>query len=497
MNKGAYFVNAQTSHAPNVTGVGHAAMLTGALPYAHGIIANYWYDSALHDKLVCTYDPNHAIIGSTSGDRTGRSPRNLLVTTVGDELKNAMGSKPIVATVSLKDRAAILMGGHRANIAIWYDSKAKQWVTSSYYLNEKTLPQWLVKWSQFDYAAKKVPETWTKLLPEAAYQLSTPLPPDAIPKKILEYRGLGKGFPYSLRNGPDIFLTSPWGNAYVLDTALEMIKNMHLGADEYPDLLGISLSSFDMLGHNFGPLSAEMQDTTVRLDRMLASFLESAGQLVPGGMKNVTLVLTADHGIPVPPLIAEKLKLPGGGYWPEEWQDKANAELRSRLKLGSSENPVIHFGENNVTLDHALLKKNDKDPVEAARILATWLRTAPFVIAAHAKVDLLEGRVPPTQASKKLAVSVHPLRSGDVVYATRFSFAEMPNQQLAGVDHESPGVQDASIPLIFVGSAFKAQRSYEMVSLNDLAPTLSALLGIIPPSGSEGKVLTSALKATP
>jgi hypothetical protein len=503
MDKGAYFPYAQTGHTPNVTAVGHAAMLTGALPHLHGIVGNYWIDRDTNKDLYCVEDPKEKIVGKP-GDETkaGKSPRQLLVTTVGDELKNAMGGKPLVATVAIKDRAAIIMGGHRADLAIWYGEKIKyydrganpaQWATSTYYVPEgKMLPAWLVKWNAYDYLSNQVPKMWTKLLPEKAYELSSETPPESVGSG----RGLGPSFPHAIANA-GAFTTSPWGSAYTLDTAIEVVKGMKLGSHDVPDMLGVSLSSFDALGHSFGPMSAEMQDATVRLDRSLAEFFGQLAHLVPGGLANVVFVLTADHGVQVNPAIAEKLRLPGGIYDGDTLAVTINAALKEKFGFDSEEKPVLKIEDQQVFFDHALIKKRKKDEGEVTRVAAAALREQNFIAFAFSKQELLSGAGAATKIAHKLAASVHSTRSGDVLFVPRPGYLQLEEHSTKGTGHEIALVHDASVPLIFAGAPFKAGRYADEASLIDLAPTLSAALGIIAPSGSEGKVLAHALRATP
>lgn len=490
LDRGAYFLNAQMAHAPNVTAVGHAAMLTGAMPYLHGIVANYWYDHVQGERTYCVEDSNVETLGTKFGSHSGRSPHSLLVTTVGDELKNAMGGRPRVVSVAYKDRAAILMGGRRADLAIWYDESSHQWTTSTYYLPQKQLPAWLSEWNKYDYMSQNSPKDWAKLLSDNDYKNSIELPANALGNA----RGLGKTFPHPIGKNLDAFLTSPWGNAYILDTALKAASHFKLGTNkDVPDLLAVSLSTFDALGHNYGPLSVEMQDTTLRVDRMLASFFDTLSKSVPGGLSNVLIVLTADHGVQPNPVLAETLKLPGGVYEFSEIINKGNAFLRDKFGFKNEDKPLVNVFEDNIYLDHALIEKRGKDLTDVARKTATWIRSERFVAEAFARDDLIQGHIPPTDIARKLANSTHPVRSGDVVYSARPGYLAMDSHGYGGTEHESATVLDAKIPLVFAGLGIKAGRYFDAVYLNDLAPTLSAILGISPPSGSEGRVLTQVL----
>lgn len=493
MTKGAYFVNAQTSHVPNVTAVGHATMLTGALPYLHGIVANSWYDRALKTEAYCVHDAESRLIGAKPGAQ-GRSPRNLLVTTVGDELKNAMGGLPRVVSIALKDRAAILMGGRRANLALWFDEAARSWVSSAYYINDGKLPEWVTRLNDEipSYIEKKTPSKWTLLLPADAYRLSSELAADSVG----DGRGLGPKFPHPIEGKLDRFLTSPWANAFALDTAARAVHSLKLGALEQPDLLAISLSAFDAIGHNYGPISAEMQDTFVRLDRQISDFLGKLAQNIPGGLKNVVIAVTADHGVQPNPAWAEKVGLPGRHFSTSEVREKANARLRALFGFSDKENPLAYVYEGNAWLDRDLINERGKSVAEVAHALAAWLREESYVAAAHSSLDAIEGRVPPTTIAKRIASSVFPNRSGDVIYTSRPGNLFMDSHGHGGTDHESATAQDASIPLLLAGAPFRAGRYYDSVSLLDLAPTLSAVLGVIYPSGSEGHVLTKAIAAS-
>lgn len=491
MSNGAYFQTALMPHALNVTGLGHAVMLTGSYPYLHGITSHRWFEYAEKKKTYCVLDKNVTPVGSVNAPKAddGRSPKNLLVSTVGDEMKNAWGGRSLVAGVSLKDRSAILMAGHRADLAIWFDEASRGFVTSTYYAKGGKLPTWLERWNKTDYIAKKVPETWTKLLPEKEYWLSTPMPPETVAWS----KEVTKSFPHPIKNDAKAFVLSPWGNDLVFDTSLELARSMKFGADEVPDLLALSLSSFDAIGHNFGFMSEEMQDSIVRVDRALANFLNALARQVPGGLKNVAIILTGDHGITVNHSMAERLRLPGGAYWAGPITEQANAYLREKFSLSSGDNVIVHFEETNIAFDHDLLKRKNKDVAEVARALASWLRPLPFIAAAYAKADLLEGRVPPTPYAKRLAISTHPTRSADVVFAARPGFAHLPDKTNIGVDHETPSVQESSVPLIFAGPWFKSGRFADEPSMADLAPTLSKVLGLVAPSGSQGQVISKII----
>lgn len=476
--RGAFFPNTQTGHHLNVTGVGHTAMLTGALPHLHGIVANYWFDAESKKIIYCT---------------EGASPRNLLVSTVGDELKNAHGGKPLVVSVALKDRAAILMGGHRADLALWFNDKTGQWVTSSHYVGNGPVPRWVADWNNQKYWQTRTPKTWNTLLPAAKYWQSHVLPESV----VSDGHGLGKRFPHAIDGKLAPFLVSPFSNSFVLETALIAVGSMKLGANSHgvADLLAVSLSGFDALGHHYGPLSIEMQDAAIRLDRMLADFLARLSTQVPGGLKNVVIALTGDHGVQINPAFAPQIKLPGGTYPDEKLTADMNNLLRKKMDFSDDEKPVAFAREDHIWLDRALLRSKKKDRLEAARHLVSWLREQPYIAGAYTKEDLLAGRVPSTLIAQRMSVSAHATRSGDVLITGRPGYLPMSADYYGGTEHESAVTHDASIPLVLFGSPFKPGIYYNDARLIDLAPTLSSVLGIIAPSGSEGRALSYSLKA--
>jgi predicted AlkP superfamily pyrophosphatase or phosphodiesterase len=288
--RGATFTEAAYQHAVTLTCPGHAVVLSGTYANVNGIISNQWYDPASGRQEYCAADTAVTLVG-TSGE--GRSPRNLIGSTVGDELKRATGGRGRVITLAGKDRSAIMLGGHQADAAYWFADSLV--VTSTHYM--KALPDWV---SRFDaprrvksYAGK----SWGRMLPRAAY--SSTGPDDVAAEENIG--GMGRIFPHPLapdssRRFFDAFETSPFQDEVLFQFARAAVINERMGQDNDPDLLGISLSANDLVGHAFGPNSQEVMDVTVRTDRLLQAFFNFLNQRI--GLRNVLIVLTVSLRCP-------------------------------------------------------------------------------------------------------------------------------------------------------------------------------------------------------
>lgn len=490
MERGAWYSDAHHDHFPLFTGPGHAVLVTGAQPAASGIVGNEWADRVTGERTYCVRDDASPIVG---GSGMGISPRSLHVSTVGDELKIATGGRAKVWSLAFKDRAAVLMGGHLANGAVWLDAKEGKWVSSRWYFKDGGLPAW---------AESSHPKTaWT----ESVWK--TDVPADALSRVWLpknEYLrdafALGPAFPHALAGGPKsdkpadywkAFTATPLGNKFVLDVALDLLETESLGKDDVPDLLAINLSSNDYLGHAFGPDSPEVLAMTVETDRCLADFMESAVRLVPGGWSSVTFVVTADHGVaPIP----EALKDAGfdAGRYDENAVEKAiAAALGDRVKADPQAGAAswsVRLVEQNVWLNHARLTGSAD---EASEIAAGVLRATPGIAAAFTRDDILHGRLPPTDLAARVAKGFNARVSGDVVFVMDPYW--LPVEAKYATSHGSPYAYDTSVPILFAGFGVRAPGRYRgRVSTLDIAATLADELGVLQPSGCEGRCLPHA-----
>ena len=494
MQNGAWFPNCHHAHAFTYTAPGHAVQLTGAYPCTSGVIENQWFDRASGASRYCVSDPTVEVIGLPS--EKPMSPRVLLVDTVGDCLRLATNGKAKVVGVAIKDRAAILMSGHRANAAYWLEKN--QWVTSSYYRND--LPGYLRVLNQGNAIDQYRGKTWELALPKERYHNQGEDDNEFENPPV----GFSAAFPHALaKKGeltPEKFgeqvLFSPFGNEYTLLAAREIIDNEKLGADDIPDLLAINFSSNDYIGHAFGPMSFEVEDMTYRTDRQLALFTKYLDEKV--GVGRWTLAITSDHGVaPIPELIAKQpqsgmqiltaKRNPLGEL--KIVRERLDAMIRKELQLGAataedSEKVILDLDSNQVYLNHEHSKMRGELLVAAQRIVRDWLLSQPYVAGAATREELLGGGN--ARLMQQLRLSFHPGRSGDVLFVyTPYSIpgSTAVNAKSKGTTHGSPWHYDTNVPLLLLGNGIAPGRYERRVSPAQLAPTVSRLLGINSPGG--------------
>jgi predicted AlkP superfamily pyrophosphatase or phosphodiesterase len=469
---GANFINCRYDYAVAFTCPGHASLFTGAYANAHGIIGNEWFDASRGREVYCVEDSDTTQVGGSSGP--GYSPRNLIGSTIGDELRAASGFRSKVIAISLKDRSAVVPGGHTANAAYWYDVESGQFVTSTYYMRQ--LPAWVGQFNAAQPGKAYCGKAW-QALPETPHAGG----------KILNKLDLDSTQPCPNRNFLARLRNTPFMNKLELDFAREAIKNEGLGQGQQTDLLAISLSVNDSIGHAFGPYSDEVADTTLRTDRDLADFLRDLNTSV--GLDNVWIALSADHGAaPTPKYIKEHRLGPGNAVL-----SVVKEAVEQALSRSFGSDPWVEdISSFNITLNRSTLKKHrvEKSEVEAAAAEAA--ASVPDVSAAFTRTQLLGGGLPLSPFGRKAANSFNSQRSGDV-FLILDPYA-VPLVQETGSAHGSPWSYDTQVPLVLWGSAFKPGVYATPCEPIDLAPTLAAALGLPQPSGAEGKPLTSALK---
>lgn len=496
MERGAYHTDAHHDHFPLYTAVGHSVHLTGAPPYKSGIVGNDWFDRGLDHDRYCVEDAESPLVPAST--KPGVSPATLRVTTVGDELKMATGGKAKVWGLAIKDRAAVLMAGHLADGVLWFDDQTGGWVSSRFYRKDGTLPGWVTDWN----AQKKIDAFFGK-----RWQLSVPA--DALKRlwapanrNVNNPSGLGKTFGAEghlidgglKAPGPAFykaFATTPYGNDYVLQMARELIRREELGKDSIPDILAINLTSNDYIGHAYGPDSAEVMDVTVQTDRQLSEFFRFLAKTIPGGLANVTIVVTADHG--VSPIAAETKEagLASGTYTEKAQEAVVEAALVAELGPGKWTKTLV---EDNYYLDLDALKAKNVPVARAEEIAAAAFRAQPGIYAAYTRDQILGGRMLDNDIAQRISRSFHPKVSGDVVIVPEPYWMPGYSSPPTGTTHGSPYAYDTSVPMLFAGFGIKPGRYTQRVSTLDTAPTLSDILGILQPSGCEGKILSHARK---
>lgn len=489
LQKGANFTEAHYRHSVTQTCAGHAVILTGSYADRNGIIANTWYDTASHKPQYCAADSAAKLIGVGS---EGRSPRNLLVSTVGDELRTATNARSRVITVAGKDRSAIMLGGHQADAAYWTDDTLL--VSSTYYMKE--LPLWVRRFNASGHVTEYRGATWNRILPAAAYAM---MGADDVPAEE-DPGGIGKTFPHLLGTGTgradflNGFQTSPFENEVIVDFAIEAITQEGLGQDPDPDLLGIGLSANDLVGHSYGPDSHEVMDMTIRTDRLLSRFFTFLEQRI--GLDRVAIVLTSDHGVaPLPELARGNSRAWGGRIDPAIIGAAAERALRARYGIprrpGFVDQPswIMYQTWPWLYLNLEGLRDKRIRIDQAERVAQRAVQRVPGVARALTATELLRERA--IQSHTRAELSFYPGRSGNIYY--ELSPYLLPEPKPEGTTHGSPWDYDTHVPLLWLESGIRPGAYNGNVSVADIAPTLSSLLGIRAPSGSQGRVLKEML----
>lgn len=508
---GVYYADAHYRHATTFTACGHATLFTGGNPPEHGIAANNWIDPETAERVYCVEDDRHVIIGNEPKDHLGTSPRNLTSSTLGDELVIATAGRSRVFSVSIKDRGAILPGGHLGK-AFWYSADIGGFVTSTYYYDE--YPWWVRAWNESRLIEEYRDTEWKLLRDRSEYVFG-----DQDDRSCESgYGSLGRVFPHPMRDDTTASLYktliyTPFGDELTLDFAINLLKEEKLGQQEATDLLAVSFSVTDYIGHAFGPNSLEYEDNLLRLDRAIARLLAAVDKTV--GRDNVVTVLTADHGIDGAP---EHLYTLVGGDDADECHrltaledgrkvldldegscgaccelagrigaEQLLSEARSVLEeMGAGSDAVSGFWNPGVFLSSAALRRDGVDLAEAERRIASRLQQLPGVSLSMARSDLLAGRIPAGPMAERVARSVHGRRSANVFIVQEPSWHLYHDATRYAAMHGSPYSYDTYVPIIVAGPGVEARAVHRRVAPSDIAPTLALMLGIEAPTGCVG-----------
>jgi predicted AlkP superfamily pyrophosphatase or phosphodiesterase len=473
MERGAWYPDCRYAHYRTVTGVGHSILSTGAQPAVSGIVGNDWFDRATAKSVYCVDDPAVKLVGPPADTKLkAMSPVNQLVTTLGDELELATGGRSRTISVSLKDRAAILLAGHAADEVYWFDDASKRWITSTFYAKDGKLPAWIDVWN-----AKRLPTSatgvWKPSVPAEAMQRATIKPTD---KREFEYKLT-----------PANWATSPEGNRYTLSTAEEAVRANELGRDAIPDLLTINLAGNDYVGHKWGPDSPEALDISVQTDRRLSEFFATLAKTVPGGLSRVTVALTADHGVCAVPEVLTQEGVPGGRVVAAGLRTLAEKTLDDMF---GADDWVNSIANGEIYFSAATLAKHPditREALESAVCRA--VRQFSHVYAAYGRSEVLAGQLPSTPLGKRLANNYHPLRSGDVLLILDPLWLPGALPIGTGSTHGSPWTYDTHVPLLTAGFGIEPGVYAAAVEPAMLAPTLSHVLKIARPSGADEPLL--------
>lgn len=491
IDQGAWYGNNNYSHATTYTGVGHATLLSCAHPYRHGVIGNDWLDKTTKQRVYSTEDPQHTYLGEETPKHSGTSPRNIKVTTVGDELIYANGKSKVI-TISGKDRSAIGLAG-QTGTAYMHSPATGRFITSTYYMSD--YPEWWKKFYADQPQDKYFGKIWTPLLPDAAYARSTS---DDRPWST-NYKGLGTKFPHPISGGADkpsksyydAILWTPYGDNLTLDFVKATIEGEKLGKNpaNVPDILAISWTSHDYVHHLFGPESKQAQDHTLRLDRIFAEFFDYLDKWV--GLDNVLITLSADHGFMNIPEYSSQKRLDAGRIDPEKMIADVNAHLSKQFGEGKY---VTTWWNPTLYVDYELVESKKLSRVDVENAAAAFLRGFPGVESAYTRTQLETGQLPNTKLSRQVSVAWHQQLSGDIVVINKPNWYLFAKPLAYASTHGSPWPYDTNVPLMMLGKKWVKPGMYGDSEVVDLGRTLAQILNVRPPNGCEGRVLIEALR---
>ena len=476
LDNGAVFEDAHHNHANTVTGAGHATLVSGCNPRRSGIISNQWYDRSTGAQVYCV-----------QGEQYRRSPSNLLVSTIGDWLKDMDPASKVFAAGG-KDRGAVLTGGHQADGALWYD--AGNWVTTGYY----TEPPWLDGFNDRKWLDQFFGEMWEPL----------PVPDEALEEMQIVTLDEGiyqRSFPYAFGSKSltpnsgfyDGILSSPFSDAYLTELAKTIVVEEDLGGDEHPDFLGLAYHALDYVGHDFGPHSREVLDTILQLDQTLADLFQFVDQRV--GLDNVVISLSADHGVvPIPAY----RQLVGTAGERSDMDDVACFQTVGRaLTERYGDDEWLRAG---LYLNDDAIAAAGIDRLELEREVAALIGACDAVEHVWTRSELLatEPRTAteqPTEGEEYYRQlffnSYYAERSPDfeVQYAPYYL-----NQMSAGTSHGTPYAYDTWVPFIVVAPGVGARQIGDRAHTTDVAPTLAGLMGIDMPMDLDGRDRSASLR---
>lgn len=486
MREGFNCENTMLNYIPAVTAIGHTSIYTGSVPAIHGIAGNDFHIDG--KQTYCTDDAAVATVGSNS-DAGKMSPHNLKVTTIGDELHLATNYRSKIISVSLKDRASILPGGHTADGAYWFDAETGNFITSTYY--RKDLPGWLKQFNDRQLAKHYLSQDWETLYPTESYKNSTadnnsyenPFPGADTPtmpvatSKLMDSEGLGL-----IRN-------TPYGNTLTIDLALAAIDGERLGNRGETDMLAVSLSSTDYIGHQFGTYAIETEDAYLRLDRDIARLLAALDQKI--GKGEYLLFLTADHAAAHNFKFLTDKGIPAGGWDIEKTKAALNSHLKAEFKTDC--NLVSGLLNYQIFLDNEKIDSLgiSKENVVAAAI--DYIKRGEGVYCAVEQENAGTATLP-SPIKDRIVNGYYPGRSGEIQIIMQPGWYGLESEATGGTDHGVWHPYDTHVPLIFFGSGINPGATFTPVEITDIAATVCALLHIQMPDGCLGKPVTELTK---
>lgn len=481
LNEGFSCENTFINYIPSYTAVGHTTVFTGSVPAIHGIAGNGWIDQATGKGVYCTDDSTVQGVGSSS--KAGKmSPRNLLATTITDELRMATNFQSKVIGVSLKDRASILPAGHNPTGAFWFDDAQGDFITSTWYMNE--LPKWVKDFNAKDEPSRLTATPWTTLYPINTYKQST--------ADDVKWEGKFKGetaptFPHNLselyKTDKDVIRSSPYGNTLTLNFAKAAVDGNNLGGGAATDFLTINCASTDYVGHKYGPNSIEVEDVYLRLDKDLGNFFRHLDQKL--GKGNYLVFLTADHGAAHSINFMKEYKMPADFLQLSKIVTDLNNELKSQF---GAEKLVLSDENYQINFNYAKIKESKADYTAVKQATLKFLRAVPelqFVI----DIENIGAEPVPEAIKTRTINGYNAKRSGTIQLIPYAGWFES-GYNGTGTTHGTWNPYDTHIPLVWMGWGIKPGKSNREVYMTDISATLAALLRIQMPSGCVGHAIT-------
>lgn len=479
LNEGFSCKNTVIPYVPSVTAIGHTCIYTGSVPSIHGIAGNNFVKNG--EKVYCTDDDTVKPVGSNS-EAGLMSPRNLWVTTIGDEMKIASNGRAKVVGVALKDRASILPAGHNPDGAFWFDDKSGNFITSTHYMNQ--LPKWVEAFNSKKLPEHYLSEKWNTLYPKDTYTEST--------SDENEYEnGIKKGVKATLplnlpelykKYGYNIIRNTPFGNSLTFDMAKAAIDGEQLGADDETDLLAISCSSTDYIGHQVGTHAVETEDTYLRLDKAIADFLSYLDTKV--GKGNYLVFLSADHGAMNNVRFLQDRRIPAGNWDDDTAAKKLNEALaKDYPNTGDLVKTVMNY---QVFFNREVIKNQHLDFAKIKQTVVDFLKEDSCVLYACDMEKTMTESIP-EEVKYRIVNGYNRERSGDIQIVLKPNFY---THGMKGTDHGAWNLYDTHIPLVFMGWGIKHGATTKRTFMTDIAPTIGALIHVQAPNGCVGKPIS-------
>ncbi len=483
LKEGFSFENTYINYIPTYTAIGHATLYTGSVPAIHGIAGNDWITQATGEETYCTSDETVTTVGAANN--SGKmSPQNMLTSTITDELRLATNFKSKVIGIALKDRSSILPAGHFANAAYWYDGETGSFISSSFYMKE--LPEWVNKFNALKQPEKLLQQDWHTLYPINTYKQSiednndyenkfrgtdAPVMP-VLTSRLMKENGLG------------LIRSTPYGNTFTLNFAIEAIQKEALGKNPAgaTDFLALSLSSPDYIGHQFALNAIEIEDNYLRLDKDLSAFFSYLDKTI--GKGQYTVFLSADHGAAHNPQFMLDRKANAGYFDSRATQRGLNELLKKKTGIDSL---VISLSNYQVHFNKKRIAEKTLNEQELIAIAVPYLQQREG-ISFVTSMEAAGNAAIPQLLRERIVNGYNHKRSGSIQFVLDPQlYSGGPRSR--GTTHGNWHPYDSHIPLVWMGWGIDPGSSNRVVHMTDVAPTVAALLHVQEPNGNIGQPL--------